>query len=329
MAREDYLAIKGAYEQFARAWERRDGKALDEVFIPETACNLSIVAKYPCGSQHSIFGVRDFVEKTPESDFFHIIPCNFVARIAGNRAQQSAVLVARAGVYEGDKVRVCEFTALNSNSWELVDGTWKIVEFKLEIDYCMGDFEEFTANWYFEKPGLTYYHGIHLPVISGELDAPWRRIPVEDEGNKTDEELILETFSRYAFGIDSLNFSLLVDALSDDVVVNMAPWGAMDKREFMQTLKFKRQASNNWSHPAQLESVKVDGDAAELRLNRMAGHRQSAIPLVFTPENAETVYADARYEIKMVKEDGLWMILRMDYFLGAIDLGSFSAETAE
>lgn len=326
MAREDYLAIKDAYEAFARAWERRDGEVLGDIFIPEAACNLSTVAKYPCGGQHGIFGIRDFVEKTPASDFFHIIPCNFVARVRGNRAQQSAVLVARAGVYEEGAVRVCEFTALNTNAWEKVDGKWRVTELKLEIDYCLGDFSEFTANWYFEKPGLSYYHGIHLPVISGELDAPWRRVPTEDEGNKTDEELILETFSRYAFGIDSLNFSLLVDALSDDVVVNMAPWGSMDKREFMQTLKFKRQAANNWSHPAQLESVRIDGDAAELRLNRMAGHRQSAIPIVFTPENAETVYADARYEIKMLREDGQWRILRMDYFLGAIDLGPYSAE---
>ena len=196
-------------------------------------------------------------------------------------------------------------------------------DFKMDITECSGEYTEFIENWYFEKQDLAYYHGIHLPVISGELDAPWFRIP-QEEDVKTDEERILEAFSRYAYGIDTLNFSLLTEALANDLVVNMAPWGAMDKREFMQTLKYKRQAVRYWNHPALLDCVLLHENSADLRLHRMAGHRQSAMPIIFTKENYDIQYADARYEIKMIKEDGIWKILRMDYFLGTIQLGKFS-----
>ncbi|WP_320973731.1 nuclear transport factor 2 family protein [Dysgonomonas capnocytophagoides] len=323
MKREDYLEIKEVFNTFIRAWGKADTNILDHCFTAECACHLSIVKKYPCGSQHGLIGIKDFIAKQPQPDFFYITPCNFVVRIKENEAQQSTILVCRCGVFENDNVRIIEFSALLSNHWTKTEGGWKIDDFKMDITECSGEYTEFIENWYFEKQDLAYYHGIHLPVISGELDAPWFRIP-QEEDVKTDEERILEAFSRYAYGIDTLNFSLLTEALANDLVVNMAPWGAMDKREFMQTLKYKRQAVRYWNHPALLDCVLLHENSADLRLHRMAGHRQSAMPIIFTKENYDIQYADARYEIKMIKEDGIWKILRMDYFLGTIQLGKFS-----
>lgn len=98
----------------------------------------------------------------------------------------------------------------------------------------------------------------------------------------------------------------------------------MDKREFMATLKFKRMAARYWNHPARLDQVSVDGDQAYLRLYRMAGHKQSDHPVVLTKDNVDTIHACARYEIIMKKENGVWKIARMDYFLGTIDLEKHS-----
>lgn len=321
--REDYQTIKEQYLTFIDSWKSGDCDALDNIFEKETACYLSTVAKYPCGSQHGLYGIHDFLTNHSTPDYFHITPCNYVSRLSGNKAQQSAVLVCHAGVIENGKVREIEFDLLNVNSWIKSDDEWKINEFRLDVCICTGDYKEFVENWYFEKEDLKYYFGIHLPVISGELDSPWARIPVEDDV-KTEEEKIQEAFSQYAFGIDTLNFTLLTAALSDGLVVNMAPWGAMDKREFMQTLKFKRQASRYWSHPARLHTVTVNDNHAFLTLHRMAGHKQSALPVPVTVDNYDSVHADARYEIKMHKENNQWKVLRMDYFLGTIDLGKYA-----
>ncbi|MCR0570312.1 nuclear transport factor 2 family protein [[Clostridium] innocuum] len=323
MKREDYLEIKATFQTFINAWSKAEVSRLEDCFTAECSCHVSTVKKYPCGSQHGLTGIQDFIKKQPQSDFFYITPCNYVARLKAEEAQQSAILVCRAGVLEADSVRVIEFSALCCNHWIKTEDGWRIDEFKMDITECSGAFTEFIENWYFEKQDLKYYHGIHLPVISGELDSPWYRIKCE-ENVKNEEEKILETFSRYAYGIDTLNFIQLNEALSDDIVVNMAPWGAMDKREFMQTLKFKRQASFYWNHPALLDCVHIDDNHATLKLHRMAGHRQSAMPIVFTKDNYDTQYADARYEIKMIKEQDSWKILRMDYYLGTIDLGKIN-----
>lgn len=319
MARKDYEIIRENFRKFVTAWKTKNTDILDDCFIKEAACNLSTVAKYPCGSQHGIYGIKDFVKDVPSPDFFYTQICNFVARINGKDAYQTATVVCLAGVYEGEQVRTMEFSALFANAWIQHENGWKIREMHMDITEYAGDYQEFIDKWYFEKTDLKYYFGIHLPCVSGELDNAWHRVPKEEDV-KTDEEKILESFSRYAYGIDTLNFNLLLDALSDDLVVNMAPWGAMDKKEFMATLKFKRMAVRYWNHPARQDSVEVNGDKAFLRLHRMAGHKQSDHPVILTRDNVDIIHACARYEIKMKKEDGIWKITRMDYFLGTIDL---------
>lgn len=319
MARKDYEEIKETFQKFVQAWKTRDSDLLGECFVKEAACNLSTVAKYPCGGQHGIYGIKDFVMEVPSPDFFYSQICNFVARINKDKAYQTATVVCLTGVHEEDQVRTMEFSALFANGWVRCEEGWRISEMRMDITEYAGDYQEFIDKWYFEKPELKYYFGIHLPCISGETDNAWFRIP-EEENVKSDEEKILETFSRYAYGIDTLNFDLLPEALSDELIVNMAPWGAMDKREFMATLKFKRMAVRYWNHPARLEDVSVDGDKAFLRLHRMAGHKQSDHPVILTKENVDTIHACARYEIIMKKENDCWRIVRMDYFLGTIDL---------
>lgn len=323
MARKDYEEIRENFNKFVQAWKARAEEPLEECFIKEAACYLSTVAKDPCGGQHGLCGIKDFVRDVPAPHFFYPQICNYVARISGDEAYQTSTVVCLAGVYEGEQVRTMEFSALFANAWTRRKEGWRIREMRMDITEYGGDYQEYIDKWYFEKPELKYYFGIHLPCILGETDNPWFRIP-EEEDVKSDEEKILETFARYAYGIDTLNFDLLPGALSDELVVNMAPWGAMDKREFMATLKFKRMASRHWNHPARLDQVSMDGNKAYLRLYRMAGHKQSDHPVVLSRENVDIIHACARYEIIMKKEDDAWKIARMDYFLGTIDLEKHS-----
>ncbi|MBQ6453493.1 MAG: nuclear transport factor 2 family protein, partial [Coriobacteriales bacterium] len=204
-----------------------------------------------------------------------------------------------------------ELTALNANRWEKVDGSWRIAEFRWDVMIAPKHQHE---GMYLEKDDLRYYPGIHLPVVSGELDNPWRNVTTESEV-KPDEEQTCECVCKYAFGIDTLCFSLVDEAVSPCIIVNMAPWGAMDKREFMQTLKYNRQPNRYWAHPVQVESVEVEGNRAFVKAYRMAGHKQK---IMTAPEGIEDVYADARYEFTLERAEAGWQIVRLDYLLGIL-----------
>ena len=130
----------------------------------------------------------------------------------------------------------------------------------------------------------------------------------------------MECFAHYAFGIDTLSFENLRPTFADDFVAIMAPWGAMDKRAFMTTLKYHRQPSRYWTHSVLPESIEIDGDTALVHAYRMAGHKQRNHPLTITAENVDTEHACARYEIQLRKEEGVWKVTRIEYYLGILCL---------
>ena len=325
MAREDYNEIRAQFDRYLECMRAGDAAALEQVFDPECKCFLSTVKAYPDGGQHSLYGISDFVRDRPQADEFHIRVCNYICNISGEQAHQTAAVVCRAVKYVGaDDLQYFEYTQQYSNAWQKTEQGWRCIEMRMDLPDHHGDFSDFSDLWFYEEGKAKWFAGVHLPCISGELDSPWVRIP-EPENVLTDEEQILAAVSRYAFGIDTVSFSNLPEAISKDIVVNMAPWGAMDYREFIATLKYHRQPDRYWTHPCKLESCEIHGDAADLRLYRMSGHRQRNHPLVLTRENCNHEFACARYEIKMKRENGAWKIARLDYLLGIIDLGEFEA----
>ena len=142
---------------------------------------------------------------------------------------------------------------------------------------------------------------------------PYVRLP-ETEIVLSEEEQILETFYRYAFGIDTVSFENMAYALAEDAVINMAPFGSMDKRTFVQTLKYQRMRDRHWIHPVIPKKIIINGDKAEVYLTRLAGHDERY--LEFTPENVKQVLACGRYELKMQKESEGWKITKFDYLFG-------------
>ena len=297
---EDRNVILDTYKRWLK-----EGDILN-TFDKQTRCYISCVEKYPCGSQHSHYGIEHFTKLFEKFSYLEILLCNNVIRIHSDSAWQSCVLIYRY-LNEGD---YDEVVALNVNSWHKENGVWKIKEFRWD---CMLQPKKAIEGMYFETEALKYYPGIHLPVISGELDNPWHRI--KEDAEKTVETQVTETISRYAFGIDTLNIALCDDALSEDIIVNMAPWGAMDKREFMQTLKFNRQSNRYWAHPVMIESLEIHENKAFVKAYRMAGHKQK---IMAAPADPEHVFADARYEFELKKEDE-WRITKLDYLLGILE----------
>ena len=121
-------------------------------------------------------------------------------------------------------------------------------------------------------------------------------------------------------------FNHVDDVLSEDLIGDMPPWGPMNKRHYLECLKFHRQKDRYWAHPVTVKSMVIDEEHAILHLYRMAGHRQRQHPYVFTRSNKNMEHACGRYVLEFKKEEDVWRISSWKYYLGAIEIGEYTDE---
>ena len=324
MSRENYDEIKSKFEEFIKIWKTKEIDKLDDIVEADTKCFMSTVKAYNTGDQHSLYGVKDFVKDMEPADVFHSRICNYACRFNNDKAQQIATVVFRVAKFEGEKdIKTFEFSVLFANTWKHTEEGWKIAVIRMDVVDASGDYKEFMDKWYFEDSHAKWYEGVHLPVINGELDSPWVMFP-KCENVLTEEEAILECFAHYAFGIDTLSFENLRPTFTEDFVAVMAPWGNMDKRGFLTTLKYHRQPSRYWTHSVLPEEITINGNEAKVKAYRMEGHKQRNHPLVITRDNVDTEFACARYEINLRKENGMWKVSRIEYYLGILEVGAYT-----
>lgn len=326
MAREDYDEIKAKFEQFAAAIKYKSTEHIAEIFEPDVKCYFSTTKAYTDGSNHTVYGIDNFIKDMPQTDFFHTRICNYICRLNSTDAQQCAHIVCLTGRYGEKTPLYFMFNMMFSNHWKKGEKGWRISEMQMDVLPEEGNFTEFQEHWYFEDPHPKTMPGIHLPCINGELDSPWFRIP-DSEDVLTEEEKIAQAFYRYAFGIDHLVFHEVEKAAADDVIADIQPWGAMDKRSWITSLKYHRQKDRQWGHCGMIHSITVQGDGAHMQIYRMCGHKQREHPYVYTNENVDIEHVCASYEIDLIKEENVWKIKRCNYYLGLIDLGNYERET--
>ena len=322
MSRKDYDQIMQKTNDFLRLWREGKTDGLEDIVASDTLCNLGTVKEFPDGSQHSRYGVANFIVDTPEADLFHLTCCNYVCRLKDTDAQQSFVAVVHVVKFMGEEIKTFEYSAIFNNSWKKRGEEWLISEMRMDIVDFHGDYEEFLDCWYYEEPKAKWRPGIHLPVIQGEMDSPWTKIP-DAEDLLTEEEKCLEQFYRYAYGIDTLACQHVYDAFDEDVLINMAPWGILDKRGYLTAVKYHRQSSRYWTHTARPDNIELDGNTCRMSLPRLAGHKQKKHDIVITRENMNHEFACARYEVEFKKRNGIWKITKLNYYLGVIDLGEY------
>jgi hypothetical protein len=321
MSRIDYDEIKTIFERFAQCVRTGSATGLDQILLPEAKCYFSIDPYNADSSRHGLYGAESFVRCRQQADENHCRLCNYACFIEADKAQQSGYLVCRAVRYIGDGSESIDYTQFYCNSWVKTPEGWRIETMRMDLTDHVGDFGAFTEGWFFEKPQVGWFPGVHLPCISGELDSPWK-VFREPEQLLTPQEQVMDAFYRYAFGIDTLSFDHLTAVLSEDVVVSMAPYGVMDKRTFIATLKYQRQADRYWGHTAILRDCCIREDAADMRLYRMSGH-PLPYPVLVTRENCGREIACATYTLQLRREDGLWKISRLEYMLGPVDIGLY------
>lgn len=317
MFRKDYDEIKKLAFRFVDDWRYRNIDGLKEYIVPELKFYVSTCKDYSDGGRHALNGISGFIKEMPETSFLQMDLYNFLANAEEDKGRFTAIICGTAAS-EGE-FKTCQFTFNIAVKLIRKEERWYFNEIRMDLCDLSGEFEDFAQIWYMEEGKAHWFAGVHLPMISGELDGVDYQMEPSDQ-ILSDEEQIAAVFSRYAFGMDSLAFRYMEEIMSEDIVINMAPFGTMDKRSGLQSLKLHRGPSKYWTHPGRIDSIDIHGDTADVRIWRMAGHRQRSNPLVLDRENIQFPHACARYEIKMRKENGRWKLLREDYYLGIIEI---------
>lgn len=329
MSRKHYDEIKEKFGVFVGTWKSREVNLLDGIIDKEVICHVSTSKSYAIGAQHSLFGVKNFVLDIPESEVFHHKIFNFTCRISGDEAHQYAYVVCLAAVFQENREEALsfEFTAMLSNHWVKKETGWYITEIRMDILGHGGDLPSFTEAWYFEsqKPSY-YYYGKHERCINGELDSPWNRIPVAEDNELSEEEMIMDIYAKYAYGNDQFAWDHVCDILTEDTMFATAPWGPCDKRQRLEAIKLHRQKEHMWAHPVKPESIVIDGNKAYVKLFRMSGHRQRNHPYRFTRENIDIEHACSRMDVEFRKEEGIWKICKWNGYLGIVEIGPCSED---
>jgi len=319
MDRRNYDEIKNSFRLFISTWKSRKPDVLDGIIDPETECYLSVVRQYVSGAQHSLFGIKDFVQKIPASDIFHTAITNFVCRGNETAAQQTACVVCRAVKNEGSKIKVFDFAANCSNHWRRTGNGWRMVEIRIDIINQGAGIEEFLDVWYFDETPARWYDSVHVACNHGEFDSPWIQYPSENDFF-TDEERIEECFSQYVFGVDTISYNHCDSAIAREAMFKIDPWGVMDKRLAMESSKSNRQVDRFSTHPFIFRNIDVEGNLAHAHAYRLSGQGKS-INSTYTPRNINIGRACGRWKLTFVKVDDRWKILSLIYFEGTIELG--------
>jgi len=257
--RKDYDAIKQNFTSFIETWKTRDVECLKDLVAVDVHGFLSIIGSSEGGEQHSLFGIRAFVQDIPQTDHMDYEICHYICRVNGNQAHQAAEVPCIAKNNNGDYFT---YVATFCNGWIKEDETWKMNEIRMDImEYESPLSEYFKKTWYFEDNLAVLTAAVHLPCVFPDIDNPYYRIP-ECEDVLTEEEKIQECFAKFIYGIDWIVFTFCRDTLSDG-------FKNKDKKTFVAETKWERQSFRYWCHPYMFENIEINGDFAVARLSSM------------------------------------------------------------
>lgn len=237
--------------------------------------------------------------------------CNFAVMYdsAGKRARQSACLMSAYGTEHGDSMDFYQYGGHFSNRWVRLGEKWTLEDIRFEMDWDFGN-TAFAPSWAAVDYETGWRPSFHPLAVMSEEDSPFRM----EDGllNDYEPERAVSAFYQYAYGMDNSDFYLLYDSLAPDVVIDMPPFGeSMNRRYFLSVIKTIRGAETRFQHAVDIDSLKIDGESAVLKANRIEPNRIS--PYVLSRENFDTVFYTARYEIELRKTGERWKIRRLRY----------------
>lgn len=281
--RKDYDLIKKNFEDFISTWQTKDINPLDKLIKKEVVAYLSIVKSEQDGSQHSIFGIRDFVLDIPVTDHFDYTIGNYVCKMNEAKAQSAAEVQVVASNNDG---KYFKFIATITVSWTKEDNNWLAEEIRMDVQpYSSPLMDEFAQVWHFEDNLAVLSGTVHLPCIFPEFDSPYNKI-TDAIDVLTEEEKVADCFYKFNYGVDWLVFRYVKETLADDFKND-------DKAHFINNTKFTRQPYRYHSSAYRYKSIDVKKDKA-------VGVFESVVPDLVTKT------------VEFVKNDDKWQILSIN-----------------
>lgn len=311
-----------------KAWETGKTELLDQIIAEAAWIDFTMYGRNIGREKLKKF----FEDRSEKISYISFELLNYVCAIEKNLAVVSSAMIGIFADKKEEKWSRFGFEGNFANRLIKTEDGWKFSSIKFELTdedstrwawlFTGGIPEEkgrgdlsFVPAWICTKHDdrVGWFPGRRIPVINAEFDAPWLAIK-NRENQGTDEEQIQETFFRYAYGIDNNCFKLYDDVFTEDAVIMYSDDRPYDKRSVTEMLKAERLGSCRCTHTGFFTDVKVDGDTAKATLYL----RGPLIPDEYelTDEMMNTRLVWARYHLNYVKQNGKWLIQRLNFYMG-------------
>ncbi|CAM4395199.1 SnoaL-like domain-containing protein [Comamonas aquatilis] len=184
---------------------------------------------------------------------------------------------------------------------------WSLFDARIQVNWCKGD-PSLAAHWCKPPSDAGWQLGDEPPVIVSELDSPWALIG-DALPPPNAQDAVRQLYSKYSWGIDQGDITLLSDSYTDDAAGGFTPMGQLQGRHAIigQQKSFRR----HWpwmQHFADVLRVELEADD---RHARMIAAR--VVPERPIDETGRTLYG-AHYQLRVRHEgDGQWRICWFDY----------------
>ncbi|MFP7365523.1 nuclear transport factor 2 family protein [Corynebacterium callunae] len=289
LAREE---IQAQFHALIAPFEKGDLTPVATTLAPEISMETSNL-----GDAHGRAEILSTLNAAaPASQFSRYHLTNEYIAVASIKAQHSVYLTA--AVIQG--VSTSWFGGHFANSWDHAENGWHISTIRFELDWVYGSHPTLNS-WPTPRNQLGWAPGAPLPKPLSALDGPWHVLPHSDELG-SDEQQIVDAFTRYTWAVDQWDLSLMDEIFADDLYTNISPFGPLrSKREFLSTLLLFRTGRPYLHHAMGATEVEVDGDTARLQVYRL-------VPYGATPELLERNIFGAIYDCTLQRVDGTWVL---------------------
>lgn len=299
-------AVHTYFAELITAYQAGDLTPVADVFSTSAQANTSLHGDFS-GREAIIDGLSGVSPQGGSAKYF--LTNEYIA-VEGAQAQQSAYL--SVAVFDDGAVTpaVSWFGAHFVNSWRRSGDQWQLVTLRFEHDWMQGVHPTFRS-WPDARNELGWEPGTALPKTISALDAPWRVIPDNVEPG-SDEQQIVDTFTRYTWGVDQGDLALAGESLTENISTDIVPFGKLGgRREFLSTLQLFRSGRVYLHHVMGATRVQIDGDTARLTVFRL-------VPYGAAPELLERNVYGATYECTAVKEASGWKLDSITYTEGQL-----------
>ncbi len=322
---QDKKTIRTMFEQFTTAWHSRETDVLDQLLLPDCHIDFSIFKKGITRDELK----KELAVRTRNQTYSRFEVFNFVCCIGEDKAQQSATI---GGIFvdeSGERPDSFGFTAKMSNTLVKTENGWRYSAMRLDLAgesdnhgklrttgigvMLMNGDTSFVENWNLIPNEVGWHEGSRMFSVVPEVDAPWYAIKDRIDVD-TDEEQITETIYRYCYALDFDCIELYDGVFSKNAHVVYNDNRMYDKRTASEMLRFEREGGIGSHHVLYPYSIDVQGDLAYVRAYRSG---MDYIPAeVLVGEKKHQNWLAGRYNLVFTKEDGVWRILRLNYYQG-------------